>query len=73
MSIKDRIRRLGDGADARRCRECGLRPQKLYVYYPDEEDCSPPEPEHCPECGRLIELICLKVEYEEERALGGEG
>jgi hypothetical protein len=77
MSIsKDRMRRLEDGADARLaslCRECGLRPPKVYVYYPDEEAYSPPEPEHCPECGSLIELITLKVEYEEERALGGRG
>jgi rubrerythrin len=74
MSMKDRIRRLKDEAEAWRCRECERRPPRAYVYYPDEQDYSPPEPEHCPECGRLTELICLRVEYDEDlRALGGGG
>jgi hypothetical protein len=66
MSIKDRVRRLEGRGDPDRCRECRLRPTKTYAIYPGEEDRLIPEPEHCPECGRLIEIVCIRVEYEEE-------
>jgi hypothetical protein len=70
MSIKDRIRRLEGRGGAEHCPECRLRPVSTYVVYPDEESHTPPEPEHCPKCGRLIERFCLKVVYED---LEGEG
>jgi hypothetical protein len=64
MSIKSRIRRLEGRGDSERCSECRLRPVSTYVVYPDEEDHAPPEPEHCPKCGRHIERFILKVVYE---------
>jgi hypothetical protein len=63
MSIKHRLRRLeGNGPGG--CRECRLRPTPTYVVYPDEEDRTPPEPEHCPECGSAVEVVVIRVVYE---------
>jgi hypothetical protein len=64
MGIKDRIRRLEDEGDAERCRECRLRPVKTHAIYPGEEDRPLPEPEYCPECGRLIDTVVIRVVHE---------
>ena len=66
MSIKDRIRRL-EGRGGPGCQECRNEPQRTYAYYPQKGD-DPPEPEHCPECGRPLGII-FRVLYGEE----GEG
>jgi ssDNA-binding Zn-finger/Zn-ribbon topoisomerase 1 len=68
MSIKNRIQRLEEG-DAERCLACKLRPKKTFVINPGEED-NIPEPERCPECGSAIELIVLRLVYED---VEGEG
>lgn len=68
MSIKSRLRTL-EGRDSPGCYQCRLRPTSTYVVYPDEEY-HEPEPEHCPECDRLIEVVLIKVVCEEE---GGGG
>jgi len=69
MSIKSRIRRLEGRGDSERCSECRLRPTSTYTVYPGEEDDAPPEPEYCPECGRLIERVRIRVVY--DRSGGG--
>jgi hypothetical protein len=71
VSIKARLRTL-EGRDGPGCYQCRLRPTSTYVVYPDEEYHEPP-PQHCPECGCLIEVVILKVVYEDAYDAEGEG
>jgi hypothetical protein len=63
-SIRGKLEYLESRADAERCSECRLRPKRTHAIYPDEEDRPLPEPEHCPECGRAIEVVVMRVVYE---------
>lgn len=60
---KRRLRDLENAHQA--CWECATRPTRVHVVYEGEE--APDVAEYCPECGRLVEGVVLRVEYEKER------
>jgi hypothetical protein len=68
--IKNRLRRLEDrdGSGEAGCPECYLKPQAPRVFYPGEGE-PRPEPERCPECGRLLGPL-FRVVYEDEEGEG---
>jgi predicted RNA-binding Zn-ribbon protein involved in translation (DUF1610 family) len=61
--IRGRLRRLERRAD-HRCPECSHKPERSYVYYPDEGQ-EAPEPPACTSCGRSLGFV-IKVVYEGE-------
>jgi hypothetical protein len=61
--IKSRLRRLED-TYGQACPECYHKPDRSYVYYPDEGQEAPKPPE-CPSCGRSLGFV-IEVVYEGE-------
>jgi hypothetical protein len=66
--LSNRLRRLEDRDASEGCPECHLKPQMPRVFYPGEGD-PQPEPERCPECGRLLGPL-IAVTYEDEEGEG---
>ncbi len=61
MGLKDRIRRLEEKPEAKRCPECRHKPEGAsYIVVEDGEE---GEQEHCPQCGRSLYFF-IRVVYE---------
>ncbi len=61
MGLRDRLRKLEDRPEAKRCPECKLQPEGAgYIVIEEGEE---PEQEYCPSCGRELYFF-IRVVYE---------